>query len=326
MSDPYPPDHWLLHAGPLDERSEEALRAALAFDPSSADANPGHGVTVWELPGGGHHSALGLEVDGRRYCLKRLGGADEQALGREVGGMCFLTSRGIRRAPVPCSWSSSPPYVLTDLLPGRPLGNAILTPGQLGGIAEASKELYRIKLHNQEEPLWGIDWDIEAELHALRTRCDRLAASRHREGLVQEAADLIGNWLKSADPGLFLADSDHVVFSRGDQNLANCLWDGGQIRFVDFEDCGWNDIARDLSLLTDHIQSYGTPVADWEWYIDQFGLSKQQRQRALAARRRQALSWLSIECLKPGSLHSVPKEHLLARLFERARALCGVDL
>ena len=136
------------------------------------------------------------------------------------------------------------------------------------------------------------------------------------------AASLIGDWLASADPARFLEASDRLVFSRGDQNLANALWDGERIRFVDFEYCGWNDLARDLSLMTEHIQSYGTPIEDWDWYIDQFDLTPSQRRRALAGRRRQALSWLANECLKPGCLHSFPAMDRIERLLERARQLC----
>lgn len=324
MTQPYPLDHWLSVAGPMDTRTQEGLRAALEANLSSDVVELEPGVRAWALSGAGTHSAFAVEVDGRQYCLKQFRTGGEQALRREVGGMCFLASQGVRRAPVPYSWSSSPAYAFTDLVPGQHLGNKALTSPQLGGIVEGTKELYRIQPCDCGEALWEIDWHIEAEVWALEDRYGQLVARTHTGDLEREAIALIGGWLESPDPARFLAHSDRVVFSRGDQNLANSLWDGRQIRFVDLEDCGWNDIARDLSLVTDHIQSYATPIADWEWYIDQFGLTREQRARTLAARRRLALSWLSIECLNPGALYSVPAQELLERLLERADALCRV--
>ena len=157
MSQPYPLDHWRAHAAPIDAPTREAVRAALGVDDRSALPCSGDEYTVWELTGGASHSVFGLEVRGRRYCLKRLRSGREGALGREVGGMCFLARHRVHRAPVPCHWSSSPSYVLTDLVPGQPLGNAALTREQLSGLAEATRELYDIGMTRDDEPLWDID-------------------------------------------------------------------------------------------------------------------------------------------------------------------------
>jgi len=91
-----------------------------------------------------------------------------------------------------------------------------------------------------------------------------------------EASFLMGEWLNSEDPACFLEASDCVVFSRGDQNMANALWDEERIRFVDFEYCGWNDLPRDLSLVTDHVQSYATPIEAWNRFLEHFDLSPAQ--------------------------------------------------
>ena len=280
-------------------------------------------MLLTELGGAGTHSAFSLEVDGTTYFLKLLRSDQDMALRREVGGMLFLAGRGFTRTPKPFSWGTYPHYVCTELLPGNALGNSALTVPQLQQIALGSKELYEITPERLDEPLWDIDWDTDLMLAGLQARNGMLAEQDKQSELEAEAAALMSDWLASSGPELFLSPSDCVVFSRGDQNLANCLWDGDRLRFVDLEDCGWNDLARDVSLLTEHIQSYNTPVEDWEWYIDQIGLTKKQRRRALEARRRQALSWLSFECLKPGSLHSFPKEKRLERLLARARTLCS---
>jgi thiamine kinase-like enzyme len=114
-----------------------------------------------------------------------------------------------------------------------------------------------------------------------------------------------------------------MVFSRGDQNLANCLWNGTELHVVDLEYCGWNDRAFDLASLVEHIQSRGTPGDFWEWFIDRFDLSPLERRRFKAAQRRLALAWLLRECIAPNSLHSIPEDGRIPRLLARAVEVCG---
>jgi hypothetical protein len=111
----------------------------------------------------------------------------------------------------------------------------------------------------------------------------------------------------------------------GDENMANAMWDGERIRFADFEYCGWNDIPRDLSLVTEHVRSYATSIEGWNIFIEQFDLTPTKRRRLQAGRRREALSWLATECLKLGSLHGLPEGNRIEILLDRARELLSGD-
>jgi aminoglycoside phosphotransferase (APT) family kinase protein len=50
--------------------------------------------------------------------------------------------------------------------------------------------------------------------------------------------------------------ADRRVLGHGDPNLANFLWDGSQLRLVDFEDSGPGDRAFELALLTEHLSAW----------------------------------------------------------------------
>lgn len=209
-----------------------------------------------------------------------------------------------------------------ELLPGSHLGNVALTASQLVELEVAYKALYQITPATLGERLWAIDWDIRFLVEWMRDHLPVLVNAGHEDEAAAEAASLMGDWLDSDDPAYFLEASDCVVFTRGDQNMANAMWDGKRIRFVDFEYCGWNDLSRDLSLVTDHVQSYATSVEDWNTFLAQFDLTSAQRRRLQAGRRRQALSWLAKECLKPGSLRGLPEGNRIEIVLDRARKLC----
>jgi thiamine kinase-like enzyme len=47
-----------------------------------------------------------------------------------------------------------------------------------------------------------------------------------------------------------------VVLGQGDANLANFLWDGTQIRIVDFEDSGPSNRTFELAVLVEHLSAW----------------------------------------------------------------------
>lgn len=82
------------------------------------------------------------------------------------------------------------------------------------------------------------------------------------------------------------------VIGHGDANLANYLWDGSNIRIVDFEDAGASDLAIELANLVEHIASRHT---DWANFAQHFAVDSE---RLRAARRLFAIFWLTL--LRPG--------------------------
>ena len=318
---PYPLSHWASREQVIPDDLREAIHTALN---QSAQVASG---SVSLLSDAGNHSVYRVDFSGRSYCLKqprpssRHGGDPEVVLRREVGGLCVLSDRVPGFGPNPYSWSTDPPWVLMELLPGDHLGNVSLNDRQVAELAASYHELCSIRPALIAEPLWVVDWNCAFLVQWLHDRLPLMEDAAKQDDSIAEAVSLVRRWLASSDPEAFLGDSDLVFFSRGDSNLANALWDDGRLRFVDFEYCGWSDLPRDISLVTDHVQSYATPIESWNEFVAHFDLSRNQHRRLLAGRRRQALSWLAKECLSPGSLRGLPDGERFQIVLERARRL-----
>jgi thiamine kinase-like enzyme len=82
------------------------------------------------------------------------------------------------------------------------------------------------------------------------------------------------------------------VFVRGDPNLANCLWDGREVRLIDFEYSGWGERAFDLADLTEHVQSRNTPDETRDAFVAGFGLTAGEWGRFRASQRLMACFWV----------------------------------
>ena len=191
------------------------------------------------------------------------------------------------------------PIAALEWLPGTHLGEANLTIHQLEALAGAVAELYRLvdsalveradsAAHTRLETLQR---DVAALPVATGTLymlgyVERLACNADHEihALWQE-------WQSGPDPVLLRVPAP-PVFSRGDPNLANCLWDGTRLRIVDFEYAGLSDRAFDLADLIEHPQSRATPDRAWTQFIGLFSLPAWELERLQAARRLLGLFWL----------------------------------
>jgi thiamine kinase-like enzyme len=181
-------------------------------------------------------------------------------------------------------------------LPGEPLAGPV-TSRQLDAIAfaldrvhhalptSAVSEFDRIFLPEAGR-LWVRQWaaaDPDEELDAL------LRHVRH-EALM---------WLDHGDVAATLAGlAQCQVFAQGDGNLANFIWDGDQVRVVDFEDCGPRSRAQELADFTEHLTVWAHAGIDAEDFLGRFDLSRAERHEVLTLRRLIAIGWLIM--LLPG--------------------------
>jgi Ser/Thr protein kinase RdoA (MazF antagonist) len=94
-----------------------------------------------------------------------------------------------------------------------------------------------------------------------------------------------------------LGDGD-TVLGQGDSNLANFLWDGTEVRIVDFEDSGPSDRALELADLVEHISAWSDAGLPADVVLGSFGLAAAERVRVREYRRLCALFWLMM--LLPG--------------------------
>lgn len=98
-------------------------------------------------------------------------------------------------------------------------------------------------------------------------------------------------WAAGADPKI-LSEPAPPVLGQGDPNLTNCLWDGEQLRLIDWEYAGWSNQPYELALMVEHVQSRRTPDETWQSFLDLSGLTTSGHRRTLAARRLVAWFWL----------------------------------
>lgn len=103
------------------------------------------------------------------------------------------------------------------------------------------------------------------------------------------------DYLHHAEPS---GDGAVAVFGHGDANLDNYLWDGEQVRIVDFEDSGVSDRAYELAILAEHLSAWPQHLPDPAPLLDRFDLDALERRRLHHFRRVWALFWLIL--LLPG--------------------------
>jgi thiamine kinase-like enzyme len=84
----------------------------------------------------------------------------------------------------------------------------------------------------------------------------------------------------------------------GDANLANFLWDGTEVRIVDFEDSGPSDRAFELAVLVEHLSAWSDAGLPADMFLGLFGLTAAEQVRVREYRRLCALFWLTM--LRPG--------------------------
>lgn len=271
---------------------------------------------------GGNNTLYRLRQNGTDWCLKLFRQDGRSRCEREWGGLCLFAERQFQFAPRPAYFERDPEpaALLMELVPGIPLGGADLTRPQLEAVAEVTRTIHSITPLFTEDSLWPIDWDVRPILVHMSEEVKRLGR-QHGEGPIADACHLADNWLSGPDPELLLQQPS-IVFSRGDPNLANCLWADGQLRIVDLEYCGWLDRAIDLAHVVEHIRSRGTPHKKWQWFVDQFDLSTTERRRFSAAQRRMALYWLLSACARPHAIHGLDTDDPVQLLLQRALLVC----
>jgi Ser/Thr protein kinase RdoA (MazF antagonist) len=191
-----------------------------------------------------------IHVDaGRGVVIKRFRSWDRREPAREWIALLLLAEF----APGLADLTADPPVIEMSRLPGAPLGGTPLSAAQADALALALDRLWnavpRARLTDPDGP--GLNASqltrhVTGMLAAHHTMDDR--------ALVRHAWEAGTNWFSSgALDGL---NGGAVVLGQGDSNLANFLWDGTQVRIVDFEDSGPSDRTFELAVLVEHISAW----------------------------------------------------------------------
>jgi len=273
---------------------------------------------ISHLAGGHNGQIYRCDAFGAPICVKLCKLDDRRRAEREWIAMNLLARRLGSLVPCPLGYDpgSDAPAVTMTFLPGAPLANQDLSSDQLSGLAVTLRQLHRIGHADAPDVPWQriggardeTSGSILGRLMSWDDRWDVQVAA------VAAYRSLRTSWLRSNDRAI-LSEPTAPIFSRGDANLANWLWDGDQVRCVDFEYAGWSDRAWDLADLIEGIWARPTPDAKWRDFVEQFGLSVGERRRFAAARRTLALLWVSLLWQR-----DAPPDQLWAQV-KRARCL-----
>ncbi|HEY1573921.1 MAG TPA: aminoglycoside phosphotransferase family protein [Pseudonocardiaceae bacterium] len=216
----------------------------------------------------------------KRYVSWDRGEAD-----REWACLTLLAEHapGIAPTPLRRTTDAGHPVIITERLPGEPLGSAPLTPGQTSALGGALRPLYDIPPEsirigerrfgptNQTRTV-GKWLSQPHDLHGLRD-----------PNLVTRAIRTTLDRLPTTDPHL-------VAHGIADLNPANIVGDGRTCRLVDFEDAALTDPAYELADHIEHIAGRG--IFDPDALVDAVGLTTGEGARMRTYRPLFAAYWL----------------------------------
>lgn len=290
---------------------DEALASTRAFHRQPAAVS----ATIQRLAGGMNNAVYRVQLADQPVCVKLYKIDERQRAEREWQALCWLAERGLGIVPQPLGFSPDPelPAVVMEFVPGVSLSDQ--QPGSRGvaALAATLKQFYALTPEISAYPHTvlgtplGLMQRVESWLSQLADRTD--------EPLVAQILATAAQWDSKADRTI-LAMPAPLVFSRGDPNLANCLWDGQRVRCVDLEYSGWSDVAFDLADLIEAQPSRHISDPVWERFIDSFALHDTAQRRLSAARRLCAVFWISL--LWRRWERGEPVEHELAAQIRRA--------
>lgn len=251
-------------------------------------------TTIQRLSGGMNNAVYRVQLLDQPVCVKLYKIDERRRAEREWQVLCFLSERSPGIAPQPLRFSPDPelPAVVMELVPGVSLSDHQPGARELTALTEALKQFYALTPEVITYPHTVIGTPIvlmqrvESWLAQITERVD--------EPLVKQILAVVTQW-DSAEDGAILAMPAPTIFSRGDPNLANCLWDGQRVRCIDLEYSGWSDVAFDLAELIEAQPSRHVSDQVWKRFLDSFDLQDPAAQRRLAAARRLcAVFWISL--------------------------------
>jgi Ser/Thr protein kinase RdoA (MazF antagonist) len=239
------------------------------------------------------------DVDvGRHEVVKRfrLWARDEHR--REWHALTLLAAYAPGLAPTPlgCDLDSAPPYVRMSRVPGEPLAARAVTAASLEAAAAAVSRLHAAVPADVLVKVPQQPWLASGTIGQLQSSAAVVSRPDGADRVVQAAFDGAMHWLRlvsEPDPAGFTP-----VLGQGDGNFANYLWDGHQVRLVDFEDSGRSDRAFELAVIAEHLSVWHDAKVAADTFLGlchvlgQFDPTRAEAKRLLFFRRAFAVFWL----------------------------------
>ena len=241
---------------------------------------------------------------------------------REWAALSLLaeSAPGLAPAPLRADLEADPPVIVMEWLAGTPLSSAPLSPAQADALTVALERLWHSA---PPATVWAHAMTAALNSIALAGQVQSMVAARSgpvEDPLVSRAWKEAVSWLDSGAVDDQNCPDSEVVLGHGDCNLANYLWDGRQVRIVDFEDSGPSDRAFELAILVEHLSAWSDADLDADTFLASFELTSPERARLHECRRLVGLFWL-IMLLPDGPASSWNPSGTLERQANRLLSL-----
>jgi aminoglycoside phosphotransferase (APT) family kinase protein len=248
------------------------------------------------LSGGRNNAAYRWNSSDGPVCVKIYRVDERRRAEREWLSLTFLSGYQAGSAPLPLWADPHPgqPAIGMSLVAGRPFPETREQREPLRALAGVQRQYAELPLHVELGTLERID----SASHYVRRITGIWAPvirSYPTDALTRDLLRILSRWEDGGDSAV-LAEPARRIFSRGDSNLLNWLWDGSRVGVVDFEFAGYSDLAFDCADLAEHISSREAGIDDQAWaeVTGLAGLGGEDNRRFEAARRTCALRWLAV--------------------------------
>lgn len=211
---------------------------------------------------------------------------------REWQALVMLAScaPGLAPTPLGCDLDSVPPRVRMSRVAGHPLAEQAVTTAHLDAVAAAINRLHAAVPADILTAAHPQPWLAAGALNRMRSHLSAVERPVDADPMVCAAFDAAVDWLDH------VAEPDHdaltPVFGQGDGNLANYMWDGRQVRLVDFEDSGRSDRAFELAAFAEHLSVWHDAKVETKALLGRFALTSAEAGRVLFFRRGFGFFWL----------------------------------
>jgi hypothetical protein len=253
-------------------------------------------IGAQSLAGGRNNAVYQWESPDGPVCVKIYRVDDRCRAEREWLSLGFLARHQASSAPAPLWADPHPaqPAIGMAFLPGRPFPETGDRREPLRALAAVQRQYAGLRLPRELGTLERID-SAAHYIHRITGIWAPVITSHPRDALTRDLLQILSRWEDGGDAAI-LAEPARRIFSRGDSNVLNWLWDGTSIRVVDFEFAGYSDLAFDCADLTEHISSRQAGISDQEWaeITGLAGLGGEDQRRFEAAQRTCALRWLAV--------------------------------
>ena len=266
----------------------EAARRYHLDQPTEQDRQVLQQAQWQRLEGGRNNGVYSTQYPSGKYCFKFYKTDGRNRDQREWAALRYLSAKGcshIIAQPFYYQRDDRAPLIIQEFIEGRHLGYSHLDKSQLDALFEHVQQLQAIPYEASENQLDLLDSPMR--MTNLQRFMDSAAY------FTQETRDCLAlwkAWTKSED-ATYVNQALPLFFSRLDTSLANCLWDGQKLYFIDLEYSGWVERIYDLAELVEHDQSRGTPDTEWDAFVERFALTAREHRQYLAAQRLLAFTW-----------------------------------